>query len=334
MCEQENIDCPLMALAGTQLSGNVAGFGGGAVFVGYPEAIRIRCSNTSSDASSVFYEEKEWKTLHSVKSIDDVCPEWKGNSAKVYGADIATYAASARMTIEDANNSVCESGGEECVIEGYRAGTKLPTATVTLLDHLHQERATSYQPVAANMSSAMEGTLSGSLLLSMDEGNCTFQSIRSYVSPGEYKLTIEFGQTEIESIGLTLIVRNCSAGESMSDAGICLECSITTYNFPRLEKGCKPCPENGNCESKVITPNNGYWHQMPCSAHLHRCLPASACESEDRSEKLVDAVRNLTSCDLDETWIENYTQAQCAEVSCTVCRLFRSPEILLFILQG
>ena len=333
MCKEENekcltgsIVCPFMALAGTQVSGNVASFGGGAVFVGYLEAIRIRCSNVSSDATSVFYDEKELKALHSVHSFDDVCPMWKDNSANVYGPDIATYAVSARMTIEDASNSVCESGGGECVIEDYRASRKIPAATVMLFDRLEQERATGHQPVVANMSSAIEGILTGSLLLSMEEGNCTFQSVRAFVFPGEYRLTVEFGETEIESIRVTLIVRNCFVGESMSVAGICVDCSITTYSFPHLGEVCTSCPENGNCQSPVIIPDEGYWQQQPCSVHLHRCLPRSACESEDRSTKLTEAVSNLTSCDFDETWIENYTQAQCTEVSCPVA----SPDVPKF----
>ncbi len=303
-----------MALTETQFSSNEASVAGGAVFTGYLEAVRFSCTNASSDVNLRFYEEMEWKRLRQVQSDKDICSSWKGNRAEVYGQNIATYAATAEMTLEDANRCVCVSGRENCVIDGYRIGTDLPTATVELLDELGQRPAINYILVYASMSSPNSEFLLGSIVRPMENGSCTFRSVKGFVPPGEYNLTVEFGEKEIEDIGITVKVHNCSVGEFVSPAGFCDSCSSTTYNFLLSANVCLPCPENGNCESHVITPEDGYWQQMPCSERLHRCLPTSACEFKDRSQNLKTVVENVTSCDFEEEWIEDYTQAQCAEV--------------------
>ena len=305
-----------MALADTQLSGNEASLAGGAVFAGYLEAIRLSCDNTSSDVGLRFYEEKEWKALSQVKSDKDICPSWKGNHGGVYGPNVGTYAATAEMTLNDTNKAVCVSGGENCVVEGYRVGTDLPTATVELVDGLKQRPAINYRPVNANMSSPVGQFLLVSIVVPMERGTCTFRSIKGFVPPGVYDLIVEFGEKAIKSIGITVRVHNCSVGEFVSNAGFCETCSSTTYNFRLSATVCHPCPENGNCESRVITPEDGYWQKTPCSHHFRRCLPASACEFEKRSENLNTMVRDVSSCVFEEEWIEEYTQAQCAEVRC------------------
>ena len=305
-----------MALVETQFSNNEASIAGGAVFAGYSEAIHLRCTDASSDAGLDFYREQEWKDLRQVESDKDICSSWKGNRAEVYGQDIATYASAAQMTLDDANKTVCVSGGENCVIDGYQIGTDLPTATVKLLDGLGQITATIHRQINANMYSSNSQFLVWPILLPMENGSCTFQSIRGFVPPGEYSLIVEFDREAIKDVGITVRVHNCSVGEFVSNAGFCESCSGTTYNFLLSATVCHPCPENGNCESRVITPEDGYWLKTPCSDNLHRCLPTSACESQGRSEKLKTMVEDVTSCDLEEEWIEEYTQSQCAEVSC------------------
>ena len=315
-CLANGTDCPFMVFVETQFANNEASVGGGAVFAGYSEAIRFRCTNGSSDAGLRFYQEKEWKILRHVQSDKDICSSWRDNRAGVYGQNIATYAETAEMTLEDVNKFDCLSGKESYAIDGYRTGTDLPTATVVLLDRLRQCPARSYRLVYANMSSPSSEFLSWPISLPMENGSCTFRSVKGFVPPGEYNLTIEFGEKTIKNIGITVRVDNCSVGEMVSSAGFCVNCSSTSYNFELSATVCQPCPENGNCESRVITPNDGYWQQMPCSHHLHRCLPTSACEHESRSDDLAAKVRDLSSCDFDEEWIKNYTHTQCAEVRC------------------
>ena len=327
-CLENSTDCPTVALIETQFHDNEARVGGGAVFAGYKEAIRFRCNDASPDSDLSLYAEKEWRALSYLESVDDICSSWKANTAVSYGHDVATYAATAELTIENANKSVCVSGGESCVIEGYRSGTELPSARVELLDDLRQGPASSYLPVAANMSSLSGQFFTSPVVIPMELWTCTFRSITSFVPPGEYKLTVEFGEGEIENVDVTVRVRSCIIGEKNSTRGICVDCGTTEYNFHAQAYVCLPCPENGNCEFRVITPNEGYWHRTPCSDQLHRCLPASACEFEDRSENLKAMVKEVSSCDFDREWIEVYAQAQCAEVK----RILQSPNVLSSLL--
>ena len=318
-CIASNKHCPFVALTDTRFSGNKAEVAGGAVFAGYLKAVRFDCSNASSDTGSAFYEEEESEALKRLESEADICSSWKGNRGNVYGPDVGTYATYANMTIEKTNKSVCASGGENCIVDGYRTGEDLPEAEVILLDGLGQGPAINYREVNANMSSPSGDFMVGSVVLPMKNGSCTFRSIKGSVPPGMYSLTIEFGEKAIKDISIAVTVHNCSVGEIVAPGtGVCQECSNTTYNFDSsTNSSCLPCPENANCESRVIIPDDGYWQKTPCSNHTHRCLPTSSCKREKRSEKLTDLVGDVTSCDFNRSVIENYTQAQCAEVSHT-----------------
>ena len=305
-----------MALTETQFSSNAASIAGGAVFTGYVEAIRLRCTNVSSDAGLGFYREQEWEDLRQIESVKDICSSWKGNQAEVYGPNIGTYATAAQITFNKTDKSICVSGGESCVIERYWVGTDLPAAKVELLDGLGQRTPRIDRMINANMSSLNNQFLLGSIVRPMENGSYTFRSIRGFIPPGEYNLTVEFDRKAIKAIGITIRVHDCSVGEMVSTAGFCESCSSTTYNFELSATDCHTCPENGNCDSRVITPEDGYWQKTPCSDQLRRCLPTSACEFQGRSENLKTMVKDVSSCAFEEDWIENYTQAQCAEVSC------------------
>ena len=315
-CLANSTDCPVMALVETQFLSNEAGIAGGAVFTGYLEAIRFRCANVSSDARSDFYKEQEWEDLRQIETVKDICSSWKDNHGGVYGPVVGTYAATAEMTLDDTNKAVCASGGENCVVKAYRIGTDLPTAIVELLDGLRQRPATNYRAVNANMSSPLNRFLPVPIVIPMERGACTFRSIKGFIPPGVYDLIVEFGEKAIKSIGITVRVRNCFIGEFVSGVGSCESCCSTAYNFNDSAKECQPCPENGNCESRAITPNDGYWQKTPCSNHLHPCIPTSACKFADRSDMLNNIVGDVLTCDFWREWIEDYTQAQCAEVSC------------------
>ena len=316
-CIASNKHCPFVALTDTRFSGNKAKVAGGGIYAGYLGAIRFNCSNASLGTGLGFYEEEEEsKALKRLESEADICPSWKGNQGKLYGPEVGTYAATANIKIKKASISVCASGGKDCVVDNYRTGKDLPKANVKLLDGLGQGPAISYHTINAAVSSERNEFMVGSVVLPMETGTCTFQSIKGYVSPGKYKLKVEFNEEAIKDIGIIVEVRNCSIGEIVApDTGVCQECTNTTYNFDSsTNSSCQSCPENANCESRVIIPDDGYWQKTPCSKHIHRCLPTSSCKRENRSENLTDLVGDAASCDFNRSVIDNYTQAQCAEV--------------------
>ena len=311
--------CPFMALTNSKFSDNEAKAAGGAVFAGYSKAVRFDCSDTSADKGLEFCKE-EWKALSRLKSEADICPSWKDNQSNVYGPEVGTYAATANMTMKKAKRSVCVSGEKACVIDGYRTSKDLPKAREKPLDGLGQGPAIGIHTINAVVSSAKGEFMVGSVVLPMEEGSWTFQSIRGFVPPGKYRLKVEFDDEVIEDIRIAVSVRDCFIGEIVDPTtGICQECSNKTYSFDPSTKECLQCPENGNCESRAITPDDGYWQKTPCSRHIHRCLPTSSCKRENRSKKLTDLVGDATSCNFffGRSFIKKYTEAQCAEASCT-----------------
>ena len=311
-----------MALISTKFFRNKATVAGGAVFAGYLEAIRLRDAPFPESKDADFLKEDDWKALSVLAAASDLSPFPQSNWTGVYGDVIGTFAVRAELTVAKTNNTSVETRGDECVIDRYRSGDELPSITVQLVDGLGQGPARSHTTVKAVLSSA-GNFLHRPIELPMDDGGAEFSKIEGYVRSGSYQMTISFtGTTLLKSLSIRVIVKECSIGEVMSKTrSLCVDCSSTSYNFhPEKETdSCEPCPEHGSCENHVITPNDGYWHKTPCSRHLQRCLTSHACEFKDRSKKLQQRTEDLEDCALDDEWIANYTQAQCAKVRC-VCR--------------
>ena len=166
-----------------------------------------------------------------------------------------------------------------------------------------------------------------------EDGTLSFTDVRlrglkdkTYVLRVDYNATPELQTLNVKPSYIYVSIRPCMVGETavIKDDRylMCQECSSSTYNIKPEEAECRPCPEHGNCESKVITPDNGYWQKTPCSDRLYRCLPTSACDFDERSEGLEKLTQDLTSCNFSQEWRTNYTRDQCAKVL---------PAILLFL---
>ena len=306
-----------MVLINTTFARNNAAVAGGAVFAGYVEAIRLHGGPFPESENSGLLKEADWKALSVLEAVSDVCPSPQSNRAVAYGDAVATFALRAKLTVAETNKTLVETRGDECVIDRYRSGDKLPSLMVQFVDGLGQEPARSHTAVKAVLSSA-RNFLHRSIELSMDQGEEQFSDIEGYVSSGNYSMTINFtGTTLLKHLSIRVIVKECSIGEVLSKSrSLCVDCSSTSYNFHRENETdrCEPCPQHGNCENHVITPDDGYWHKTPCRSDLQRCLTAHACEFKGRSEKLQNLTDDLEDCDLDEEWIAEYTQAQCAKV--------------------
>ena len=305
-----------MALINTTFSGNAAGVAGGAIFAGYSEAIRIYDAPFSEGEDIDFLEEEEWKAMSVIEEVSDICPSPQSNRAGVYGHAIGTFALRAELTVEQTNKTSIETRGEEYAIDRYRSGEELPSMIVRFVDGLGQGPARSHTIVKAVLSSA-DNFLHRPIELSMDDGVGNFSKIEGYVPSGSYLMTMSFTGTALfESLSIRVIVKACSIGEVLSKTrSLCVDCSSTSYNFhPEKDTSCAPCPERGNCENHVITPDDGYWHKTPCSRHLQRCLTSHACKFKGRSEELQKRTEDVEDCDLEEGWIAEYTQAQCAKV--------------------
>ena len=299
-------------MTNTTFSRNSAEIAGGAIHASYLDAIRFRCS-AAGDADLVFYRQREWQSLFHLKSVKDMCASWRHNQATNYGPNVGTYPAIAQMTIKGSKESKTESG-EEYVFEEHRSGKEMPTMMVELLDELRQGPARTRRPVKASLSS-LDDFLIGTVTIEMKHGTAAFRGIRGFVPAGDHNLTLQFDDETVESISIVVSVRNCSIGEVVSAGSLCADCSSTTYNFVHTANVCHPCPMKGNCEGRIILPDEGYWQKTPCSAHLRKCLTSHACSFEGRSDELTKLTEELDSCPSDEAWIQNYTQSQCAKAS-------------------
>ena len=163
-----------------------------------------------------------------------------------------------------------------------------------------------------------------------EKGIANFTAVRlrglesqTYALRVEYRSASELQTLNTEPSRVRVTMRPCRIGErTVSGEGElleCQECSSSTYNLSPRDAECQPCPENGNCESRVIVPHSGYWQDSPCSVSIAKCLTSHACKFGERVRKLRSMTDDLSSCDISEAEIEAYQRAQCAQVRYAFC---------------
>ena len=326
-CWKKKYGCIAVTIIDTQFENNSAIFGGGAIFAKRLKAIRFQCSSSSRNDKLTFLEEKDWSSLRRITSDKTVCAAWRNNSAGVYGQVVATEATMAKMTVEYKGEKTEVSSGEGFEVRDYVGGNQLPRVTVEFLDKLKQGPARiNNRDILATLSTS-EGFQIGNVALPVNGQTAKFPHMIGFGLPGIYNITIRFissysfrdqyGEREvIDLLNIPVHVRNCTIGEVLvGETKICSNCSTSAYNFDPEGKECQPCPESSNCTTRVIIPNDGYWHASPCSVNITRCLTSYACKFDDRVETLTNLTRDMKSCSINATTVEEYQQEQCAEVS-------------------
>ena len=308
-------------MVNSSISANEAEAAGGGVVVDRAAIMRVQCpAQTSSDAPE-FYSRKQLESLMGLEFAEDICPALSGNAAARYGQEVASFMSSVQSHIlSEEEEDVVSANEDTYIISNYKSGSPLPAIALRGVDDFGQGPAVGMdnKEVLASMSSP-DGLFDGStgVLLNQDLVHLT---TTGFATPGTYKVVVEFDQEQIESMEITVEVKNCDMGEVPSGNGtFCEPCTTSTFSFhPDDDLACHPCPENGNCETRVILPKKGYWHKTPCSEHIQRCLASDGCDSEDRQQDMIEATRDVESCDFDEESLENYAEAQCREVSLDV----------------
>ena len=317
-CAVGKESCGVLALENTSFSDNVASAAGGAVFVDRVAIIRIICSTKQTNREMNFYSKKQWKSMITVISTEDICLTWRNNSASRYGEDIASCATDVQKKISS-EQWATEVSIKENYYEmlDHKSGAPLSVFSLMAVDDLGQCPAVGLdgKEITATMFSP-DGLFDGriSVLLESDPATLT---VTPFALPGEYTVLVEFRGGDIEVFEIAVYVRGCIVGEVLSANGVfCEPCSTTTYSFnPDEDQSCKECPVNGICTTRVILPDRGYWHPTPCSTHIQKCLSTDACDTDNRQHALEELTNNVESCDFSATFIKNYTEAQCSEVS-------------------
>ena len=257
---------------------------------------------------------------------EPLCPAWRRNAAVIYGQTVGTSAKMAKITVEYEGETTEVLSGEVFVVRDYVGGNTLPKLTIELLDELKQGPAVFGNANIHATLSTSEGFQVGDVTPSVNGQIADLPRMIGFGLPGTYNMTIKFvdrfGQEGFSFIGaidpftMTVHVRNCTIGEvPVGKTKICNNCSTSAYNFDPEAEECQPCPEHGDCTTRVIIPNAGYWHASPCSVNIARCLTSYACNFDNRLERLANLTRNMKNCTIDATTIEEYQQEQCAQAS-------------------
>ena len=313
-----------VAIIDTQFEGNSATRVGGAIFASCLENIRVQCNWSSENENLSFHIKKDWSSLRRITPDGAFCPEWRSNSAGIYGQIVGTYAAMAKIIVEYGGEKTEVLSGEGYEVPDYVGGDQLPTVTVELLDGLKQgpAAADSYDGRMSATLSTSEGFQVGDVSLPVSGRRAFLPSMVGFGLPGTYNMTIRFildiavDEELIDPFTITVHVRNCTIGEvPVGETKICNNCSTSAYNFDPEAEECQSCPEHGDCTTRVIIPNAGYWHASPCSVNIARCLTSYACNFDNRLEKLANLTRNMKNCTIDATTIEEYQHEQCAQAS-------------------
>ena len=316
---------------------NKARSAGGAVFIDTVAGLRLSCSDESKDHRLQFYAKKQWMSMKRLTSIDDICPSWKNNTAERYGRDVATSAFGIRKEISDEKTGVLSPvNAVNHTIHNHRSGDPIPMISLALVDELGQGSAVgeNNEDIKAVMSSP-DGFFAGSVIKPLGIEGANLSAI-GFAQPGVYKVQIEFEGADLESFEITVEVKPCEMGEvSYGNGTFCESCNVASYSFsPEEDLECHPCPENGDCSSQVILPNKGYWHRTPCSERVQRCLTAEACASDNRADTLRERTQDVQTCQFDDQYVQNYTEAQCREVSIVFVRRFHQASLVLRGMKG
>lgn len=255
--------------------------------------------------------------MNIVSSIDDICDDWKENTTfSQYGNLIATYQVYVRGIVSDEEITSFHPT-EPLVIRNYASGSTLPDIVLVLVDQIGTYPAGNPDVDVVRASIPSLDGFSNPTTIPLVDGEGSVTGKVAFKYPGNYTFTIKFDQAFIES-SLTLIleVRNCSMGETTVGKGLmCHVCNEDTFNFtPESETGCLSCPDNANCTTSFIAPNNGYWHQFPCSTHIQKCLTLKACDFNDREASLYKFSQDKLDCNFNDTEIRKYEIAQCRQV--------------------
>lgn len=255
--------------------------------------------------------------MNAIRSSDDVCPEWRGNSADEYGQAVGTYAAKVKKVIYQQDRDAVVLYDGYYFVANHASGSALPTVYLEVVDWLGQGPAIGVlsDNISATMSSP-EDFFDGSVTVLLEDGHGNISGVTGFQPPGHYNVVVSFSEESLKPLVIEVQIRGCRIGEAAAASGsICEPCNGETYNFfPEDGMNCQPCHKDGNCVETFIRPNKGHWHQSPCSDHIQRCLTNKECDFEGRDEKLAEMMKSYENCNFDERFITSYNEAQCAVV--------------------
>ena len=250
-----------------------------------------------------------------LRGLDDICRDWTGNNARVYGNTLASYARNVRKRLYNADREeVLETTtGTTITISNHSSGDPLPHVLLELIDEYGQAPAVLLGNVTVEaLLTSPDDFFPGLVRMALDGNQGNFSNIVGFQPPGNYTVRIDFSR-RFDAFDMKVEVRECLPGEEATRSNtLCTPCNTATFNVNGTQ--CEPCPDNAICETASIRPKKGYWHQSPCSNQIQRCLTPGSCDTKDRDSKLADMTSDIQSCDLSDDFIRDYARAQCKKV--------------------
>ena len=293
----------------TTFVNNSADYAGGAIFTSSSVNVGVICDSETDDGA----ENSSLLLAEAFDLTKTICPWWIGNTAETYGHVVASFASQVQVNVTVNERGI--TGSEEDGPYIYRSGSPL-SISLEIRDGFDQGPAVGRNGrVVSSTISSPNSLFSGNQTILLGSPS-TELNVTRFAKPGNYTVLVNFDEDILKEEEINVTVQNCTIGEaSLRDGTFCEPCSSTSYNFNTSATECEPCPANGNCEKKAIVPKQGYWNSSPCSEHIQRCLTEEACDSGNRQDELAERTRDLQTCQFDNQYLQDYTEAQCREVS-------------------
>ena len=318
-CAAHDAKCSFVALQDTRFVNNQASSAGGAVLSSDLNAIRVSCRNRTRSKPLEYLKKPAFESMDTLNATRHVCQEWTHNTAGGYGNTVASYAHRIRKKIRYEDTNVEEEiEGNRYVVRNHVSGTQIPRLSLETVDALGQGPApgTDNATIVATMSSP-DGLFTGFVSVRMDDGVGRFSGVAGYREAGFYRVRVDFSERSIPSFTIVVEIRGCVIGEAIVANGtVCQPCIGDTYNFfpETSDIGCASCPENANCDGVFILPDDGYWHQTPCSDNIQECLTKRACDADNRKEDMRRLQDSVEECHFTEAYVRSYVDSECRKV--------------------
>eukprot|EP00210_Caulerpa_lentillifera_P003953 g3772.t1 len=312
-CSYSNVTCGHIILLNTNFVRNFANLYGAAIFTIHANEVLIDC-DSKEGRSQDFLNPKNFSLINP----SQLCKGWIGNYVLSIkdGGIVGTFGQEARLSIA-LDNEVKLIGDKQTryVLTNVLGGRKLPIMYVTAVDEYGLGPApTLIQSFGAQLWSP-NGFIRGEYPTTILFGFGNFSEVAGFARPGNYTLEIEFDNPTFKSIYMIVIVRECRIGEEPTvDKLTCQDCDKLSYNFnPKKARGCKQCPNGGDCTGMFIVPKKGYWHKSPCHAQLQQCILEEACSCDNRYKTLMNITKNFTNCNFNKAQVDVYNNKLCHE---------------------
>eukprot|EP00210_Caulerpa_lentillifera_P003962 g3781.t1 len=314
-CTNTSVICDYVILLNTSFVRNYAYYSGAAIISTYASAVLVDCDYKGKRRE--FLNQDDFKSLEPLNP-NKLCPSWIENRAhlKIHGDIFRIYGGGTVLTVKsDEEVRLVGDANNGYVLENVSSGRRLPIIYIKILDEFGVGTLPNLPNLFEARLSSQDGFIHREYPTNILARSGSFSEVIGFASPGNYTLEIKFNYSDLATVNLTVIVRECTVGEELlSNELVCQKCDAVSYNLNASGLGgCTQCPYGGDCRGKYIIPKKGYWHKSPCHNIVQKCLVEEACSYEKRQEKLMNFANDYENCTANTTGLVAYNDVLCHE---------------------